>query len=129
MLELFEPAFDFTIRTEARPMMLALVSDGCGHCAAMKPTLAALAARYERRVPTWYVTVDRAPGLGSVFARDGVPVLMGWLGGRPVYRTLGAPAPDVLAEMYEDLARLRTGAARTWSQVSGPFSGIAIGRP
>lgn len=123
MLELFEPAFGFTVKTERRPMMIALVSDGCGYCAQLKPWLAALSDRYKARVPTWYVTVDRAPMIGSMFAADGVPVLMGFHGGGPVYRTLGAPTPEVLAEMYEDLARLGSGQQRTWSQVSGPFTG------
>ena len=81
VLELFEPAFDFTVRNERRPVMIAFVSDHCGFCQHLKPMLAALSSQYDSKVATWMVNVDRAPQLATLFASEGVPVLVGFKAG------------------------------------------------
>lgn len=104
LLELFEPAFDFTVSTEQRPILMVFVSDYCGYCQELKPMVAALGAPYTSKVATWMVNVERSPRLGRLYAPDGVPVLTGWAGGKPVWREVGLPAPDTIKGMYEKLA-------------------------
>lgn len=83
----------------------------------MKPQLAALATQYKGKVSTWAVNVDRAPNLSPVYAFDGVPALIGFHGGQPVWRQVGAPDPAILAAMFEDLSK--RGDVQTWGTVTG----------
>ena len=116
LLELFEPAFEFTVGNSSVPTMIAFVSDTCPHCAAVKPHLSALDDQYRPKVSTWIINVARAPNLAP-FYFEGVPVLMGFHQGQPLWRQVGAPEPSVLAKMYEDLAG--RGAQPTWSGAKG----------
>jgi len=103
VLELFEPAFDFALKATNRPVVMAFVADWCPHCQALKPQLAAVARDYRSKVQTWAINVDHAPNLSPVFAFDGVPVLVAFHGGQPVWRQVGSVEPSVLAKMYESL--------------------------
>ena len=106
VLELFEPAFEFTLGMARKPIFIAFVSDGCGYCAQMKPGLEAVAKQFKGRVDTWQVNVDRSQGLGETFAADGVPVLMGFHNSTPVFRQVGAPDQQTLAAMFDHLAKV-----------------------
>jgi len=113
LLELYEPAFDITLSQSPYPVMVAFVSEHCPHCVRIKPVMAALDERYRNKVNTWVVNVETAQGLGTLYANDGVPVLMGFLRGKPVWRQVGAPDPETLGKMYADLAA--KGAEPGWS--------------
>jgi len=104
LLELFDPTFEITVSNERLPTLVAFVSDGCPHCSALKPQLDALEPRFRGKVKTYAVNVERSPSLGGFFGVEGVPMIVGFLHGQPVWKHLGLPeSPDVLAKMYEEL--------------------------
>ena len=85
------------------PVLLAIVSDGCPHCVRLKPNLAAAANKYHGKVQTWALVAERSPVHGPTLAAEGVPTLMGFVGGEPVWRKVGAPDNVTLGAMYDDL--------------------------
>lgn len=113
VLQLFEPMFEATVLGAGnKPVLVAFAADWCPHCQALKPQLAALDGQFSRRgVGTWLVNVDTLmrPELQAM-AGQGVPTLMAFHRAQPVWRQTGAPPPEILARMYEDLAA-RAGAS------------------
>lgn len=104
ILEAYESSLPFTIKSAPHPVLLAVVSEGCPHCVNMKPHLAALSEQYRGKVQTWALVAERAPSGGLPWAFEGFPTLLGFQGGQPIWRQVGAPDPARLAQMFEDLA-------------------------
>ena len=112
MLPVQDLALEATLQMAPMPVLLAVVSNGCPHCVALKPRLAAMANKYHENVQPWALVAEEAPVHGPAFAADGVPALLGFVGGQPVWRHVGAPDNTALSAMFDDLVRRRAAGPR-----------------
>lgn len=117
MLPVQDLALDATLQMAPLPVLLAVVSNGCPHCVNLKPRLGQMANKYHGQVQTWALVAEDAPINGPPLSADGVPALLGFVAGQPVWRQVGAPDNATLESMYQDLVRRRA------AQPTGPAIG------
>ncbi|MFA6260826.1 MAG: thioredoxin [Bacteroidia bacterium] len=90
----------FTEIIQSKPLVLVdFFAEWCGPCKMMKPILEELKTEIGEEATIIKVDVDKSPGVSEVFSIQGVPTLILFKAGQPVWRQAGV----VSARQLKDL--------------------------
>ncbi|AYA38854.1 thioredoxin [Hymenobacter oligotrophus] len=89
-------SFNELINSPGMPVLVDFYADWCGPCKAMAPILEQVAARHQGKVKIIKVDVDRNPAAAQQFRVQGIPTLILFHKGQPVWRQSGVvPEPQL----------------------------------
>ena len=78
------------------PVLVDFFADWCGPCKALAPVLQAVARTHAGRLRVVKLDVDKNPAVAQQFRVQGVPTLVLFKGGAPVWRQSGVLPADAL---------------------------------
>jgi thioredoxin 1 len=89
-------SFAELINSPGMPVLVDFYADWCGPCKAMAPILQQVAARHQGKIKVIKVDVDRNPAAAQQFRVQGIPTLILFHQGQPVWRQSGVvPEPQL----------------------------------
>lgn len=89
-------SFAELINSPGMPVLVDFYADWCGPCKTMAPILEQVAARHQGKVKIIKVDVDRNPAAAQQFRVQGIPTLILFHQGQPVWRQSGVvPEPQL----------------------------------
>ena len=89
-------SFAELISSPGMPVLVDFYADWCGPCKAMAPILEQVAARHQGKIKVVKVDVDRNPAAAQQFRVQGIPTLILFHQGQPVWRQSGVvPEPQL----------------------------------
>lgn len=89
-------SFAELISSPGMPVLVDFYADWCGPCKAMAPILQQVAAQHEGKLKVIKVDVDRNPAAAQQFRVQGIPTLILFHQGQPVWRQAGVvPEPQL----------------------------------
>jgi thioredoxin 1 len=89
-------SFTELISSPGMPVLVDFYADWCGPCKAMAPILQQVAARHQGKLKVIKVDVDRNPAAAQQFRVQGIPTLILFHQGKPVWRQSGVvPEPQL----------------------------------
>lgn len=87
---------------QSNPLVLVdFYADWCGPCKIMKPILEELKSTIGDEAVIIKVDVDRSPGVSEIFSIQGVPTLILFKNGKPVWRQAGVVPARQLQQLIE----------------------------
>lgn len=87
------------------PVLVDFFATWCDPCKALAPTLVQLSGRMEKELRIIKIDVDRNPQLAAQLGIQGVPTLLLYRNGKPIWRKSGAlPLHQLEAEIKTALA-------------------------
>ncbi len=93
--------FNELIEKQTKPVILDVWATWCMPCRMMEPALRKVEKEYEGRVDVWRINADEAPDLVKHLGVLGVPSLLGYAGGKRVFRKTGAQDAKALHDLFE----------------------------
>ncbi|HEX8426836.1 thioredoxin [Hymenobacter sp.] len=89
-------SFSELINSPGMPVLVDFYADWCGPCKTMAPILEQVAAQHQGKLKIIKVDVDRNPATAQQFRVQGIPTLILFYKGQPVWRQSGVvPAPQL----------------------------------
>jgi thioredoxin 1 len=89
-------SFSELINSPGMPVLVDFYADWCGPCKTMAPILEQVAAQHQGKVKIIKIDVDRNPAVAQQFRVQGIPTLILFHKGQPVWRQSGVvPAPQL----------------------------------
>jgi len=92
--------FSDLIRDE-KPVLVDFSAEWCGPCKMMGPILKDLKNRLGDRIKIIKIDTDRNPSLAARYGIRGVPTLILFRNGQPVWRQSGVMPADALANVLQ----------------------------
>jgi thioredoxin 1 len=92
-------SFSELINSPGMPVLVDFYADWCGPCKAMAPILEQVAQRHQGKVKVVKVDVDRNPAAAQQFRVQGIPTLILFHKGQPVWRQSGVVAEAQLSQV------------------------------
>ncbi|KAA9339068.1 thioredoxin [Hymenobacter busanensis] len=82
-------SFTELISSPGMPVLVDFYADWCGPCRTMAPILQQVAARHQGKLKVIKVDVDRNPAAAQQYRVQGIPTLILFHQGQPVWRQSG----------------------------------------
>ncbi|SFV32488.1 thioredoxin [Thermoflavifilum thermophilum] len=117
-MENHAPTFSEIIRSE-KPVLVDFFATWCMPCKMMEPILEEVKHKIGDQVLFYQVDVDRNPLVASVYQISGVPTLMVFHKGQPLWRHSGFVPPDQLLQVLQKIVQDTTTSAKD-EEVSSP---------
>lgn len=86
---------------DGQPVLVDFFADWCGPCHALAPVLQQVARELTGRVRVVKLDVDRNPAVAQQFGVQGIPTLILFRNGQPVWRQSGAMGAAQLRQAVE----------------------------
>lgn len=97
------------IERQTRPLVVEFSAAWCGPCKAMAAPLSAMAGKYQGKVDLLKIDVDKNPEIAQSLKIMAVPTIMGYSGGKLVFRKTGYQSTAAIDQFFNDLAQGKTG--------------------
>ena len=89
-------SFSELINSPGMPVLVDFYADWCGPCKTMAPILAQVADQHQGKLRVIKIDVDRNQAVAQQFRVQGIPTLILFKQGQPVWRQSGVvPAPQL----------------------------------
>ena len=89
-------SFSELINSPGMPVLVDFYADWCGPCKTMAPILAQVADQHQGKLKVIKIDVDRNQAVAQQFRVQGIPTLILFHQGQPVWRQSGVvPAPQL----------------------------------
>ncbi|PJJ59260.1 MULTISPECIES: thioredoxin [Hymenobacter] len=89
-------SFSELINSPGMPVLVDFYADWCGPCKTMAPILEQVAAQHQGKLKVIKIDVDKNPAVAQQFRVQGIPTLILFHKGQPVWRQSGVvPAPQL----------------------------------
>jgi thioredoxin 1 len=83
-------SFDELLRTHPLPILADFWAEWCGPCKTIAPVIKQIAADFKGRLTVVKVNVDERPQIAAEFGIQGIPTLILFANGKPLWRISGA---------------------------------------
>ncbi|WP_299027188.1 thioredoxin domain-containing protein [uncultured Thermanaerothrix sp.] len=90
------------------PIVVEFWAPWCGPCRVMAPSLERVAHKFEGQVDLVRINADDAPEVVQALGILGIPTLIGFEGGREVFRRVGLQSESTLERLFEALLKGKT---------------------
>ena len=94
-------SFNELISAPGMPVLVDFYADWCGPCKTMAPILQQVAAEHAGKVKVIKVDVDKNPAAAQQFRVQGIPTLILFHQGKPVWRQSGAMPANQLSQVLK----------------------------
>ncbi|TGE16849.1 thioredoxin [Hymenobacter elongatus] len=94
-------SFTELINSPGMPVLVDFYADWCGPCKAMAPILEQVAAQHQGKLKIIKIDVDRNPAVAQQFRVQGVPTLILFHKGQPVWRQSGVVPAQQLSQTVQ----------------------------
>ncbi|WP_400191739.1 thioredoxin [Hymenobacter sp. B81] len=89
-------SFTELINSPGMPVLVDFYADWCGPCRTMAPILEQMAAQHQGKLKVIKIDVDRNPAAAQQYHVQGIPTLILFHKGQPVWRQSGVvPGPQL----------------------------------
>jgi thioredoxin 1 len=97
--------FQYTVRTQKRPLVVELWATWCGPCKVTRPILHKLAEEYKGKVDFLEVDADESQAVLKDLHVMAIPTLLVYKNGQEMLRQTGAKSPEAYRKLFEQLAK------------------------
>ncbi len=94
-------SFSELISAPGMPVLVDFYADWCGPCKTMAPILQQVAAEYSGKLKVIKVDVDKNQAAAQQFRVQGIPTLILFHQGKPVWRQSGAMPASQLSQVIQ----------------------------
>ena len=94
-------SFNELISAPGMPVLVDFYADWCGPCKTMAPILSQVAAELSGKVKVIKVDVDKNPAAANQFQVQGIPTLILFSKGKPVWRQSGVVPAHQLSQILK----------------------------
>ncbi|MDF7810438.1 thioredoxin [Hymenobacter sp. YC55] len=94
-------SFSELINSPGMPVLVDFYADWCGPCKTMAPILEQVAAQHQGKLKIIKIDVDRNPAAAQQFRVQGIPTLILFHKGQPVWRQSGVVAAPQLNQVVQ----------------------------
>ncbi len=101
-------SFELKILQQTRPLVVEFWAPWCHPCKAMAPFLSAAASKYQGKVDLLKVNVDESPEIAQSLRIMAVPTMIGYSGGKSVFRKTGFQPQSSIDKFFADLTEGKT---------------------
>ena len=94
-------SFSELISSPGMPVLVDFYADWCGPCKSMAPILSQVASELSGKVKVIKVDIDKNPAAANQFRVQGVPTLILFSKGQPVWRQSGVVPANQLSQIIQ----------------------------
>ena len=87
------------ILNDSKPVLVDFYADWCGPCKVQAPFLQEVKSEIGDQVRIIKIDVDRSPAVAQQYAVSGIPTLILFINGQPVWRQSGVATKKQLVEV------------------------------
>ncbi len=118
-------SFELKITQQNRPLVVEFWAPWCHPCKAMAPFLSAAASKYQGKVDLLKVNVDESPEIAQSLRIMAVPTMIGYSGGKSVFRKTGFQPQSSIDKFFADLAEGKSALKQGPAPASRIFRAVA----